>query len=277
MKMKNISVSMVVLASLLSATANGFQSGEYDEEALRLLRTMSGAIPLRTTSLQKTAPDFAVQKHPGLAWGEAVAEANSRFGQRQPERAVFLRKYLGKGSPEIQLVELQLPSSGISFVTGSGISRGFVFGPADKPTATITVRVVPGQLLIGEPTLDLTTATVEGVVYSHLKFDLNDHLTSATRQLPPNSKGVTLTVGQNTSGTGGVNFFWVQISAPGGESESINCTPDLVIRERWVRSPGHLDFREVYENGILRRRVHYNKRQVKGGTQTYIEREERFP
>ena len=277
LKTPNMTFAAIALVAFcLSVSANGFQPGEYDEEALRLLRTMSVAIPLRTTSLPKTAPDFAVEKHAGLAWNEAVAEANSRFGQRQPERAAFLRKYLGKGSPEVQLGELQLPVSGMSVGTGSGTSRGFVFGPADKPTATITVWVAQGQL-IGEPTLGLTTATIEGVVYSNLVFDLSDHLISANRQLPPNSNGATLTVGQNTSGSGGVNFFWVRISAPGGASESINYTPDLVIRERSVSTPGHLDFREVYENGILRRRMHYNKRQVEGGTQSYIEREERFP
>ena len=265
-----------LVAFCLSATANGFQPGEHDKEALRLLRAMSVAIPLRTTSLPKIAPDFAVEKDAGLAWNEVVAVANSRFGQRQPERAAFLRKYLGKGSPEVQLGELQLSVSGMSTRTGGGASRGFVFGPVAKPTATITVWIAQDQL-IDEPTLGLTTATIEGVVYSNLVFDLSDHLISANRQLPPNANGATLSVGQNTSGAGGVNFFWVQISAPGGASESINYTPDLVIRERWVNAPGQLDFREVYENGILRKRVHYNKRQVEGGTQSYIEREEKFP
>ncbi len=221
------SAAIALVAFALSATANSFQPGEHDEEALRLLRAMAGAIALRTTSLSKIAPDFAVEKHAGLAWEEAVAEANSRFGQRQPDRAAFLRKYLGKGSPETQLAELQLPTSGLHAGTASGISRGFEFGPPDKPTATIIVWLAKGQL-ISEPTLCLTTA-VAGVVYN-LEFDVSDHLTSATRQLSPSSKGATLTVGQNTSGTGGVNFFWVQISARAGESESINYTPDLVIK-----------------------------------------------
>jgi hypothetical protein len=237
---------------------------------------MSRAIPLRTTSLQKIAPEFVVEKHVGLMWSEAVAEANSRFGPRQPERAAFLRKYLGKGSAEIQLAELQLPISGGSTITGGGISRGFVFGPVDKPTAEITVWTAQGKL-IGDPTLDLTTVTVEGVVYRELSFDVGDRLISTNLYLPPNSKGATIVAGQNTSGEGGVNYFWVSISAPGDESELISYTPDLVIKERRVSTPGHRDFREVYENGILRRRMHYNKRQVEGGTQSYIEREERFP
>lgn len=68
------SAAIALVAFALSATANSFQPGEHDEEALRLLRAMAGAIPLRTTSLSKIAPDFAVEKHAGLAWEEAVAE-----------------------------------------------------------------------------------------------------------------------------------------------------------------------------------------------------------
>ena len=238
---------------------------------------MSDAIPLRTTSLLTIAPEFVVEKRAGLSWGEAVAEANSRFGQRQPHRAAYLRKYLGDGSPESHLAELQLESSRSGASTGSSRSIGFVFGPADKPTATITVWLAHRGPLQSEPILSLSTATVGGVVYSYLSFDSSDRLTSAARQLPANSKGATFTVGQNTSGRGEVNFFWVRISAREGGSESINYTPELVIRERSVSTPGQLDFREVYENGMLRRRLHYNTRQVAGGTQSYVEREESFP
>ncbi len=167
----------------------------------------------------------------------------------------------------------------MSIGTGSGTSSGFVFGPVDKPTATITVwlaKVAKGKLM-DDPTLSLTTATIEGVVYSNLLFDLNDRLISANVELPKNSEGETVNVGQNTTGLGGVNHFWMRITAPGGVSESIHFTPELVIKERWVTIPKQHHYREIYENGSLRRRDHYKERQVEGGTQSYVEKQEKFP
>ena len=277
MKTNLTTLAGIALAALglSGGRANAFQPGEYDDEAVRLLRAMAQAIPLRTTSLQKIAPAFVVEKQAGLTWDEAVAEADRRFGQRQPERAAFLRKDLGKGSPESHLDQLHLRlrnSGGISGFT----SKEFAFEPRDKPTATILVSVGQRQLL-DEPTLRLPRATIEGVVYTHLVFDLTDHLIAAGRELV-STRGATLTAGQNTTGGAGENWFSVQVSTPDGGSEALTFTSDIVIKERRVFLPKDLTtpkFVEVYENGILRKRTHYNQRT--GEAHFYKEKEETFP
>ena len=137
--------------------ANALDPDAEDEEALRLLRTMTRVLPLRAASLATIAPDFAVEKRAGLVWEEAVAEANSRFGQSQPQRAAFLCKYLTKGSSELQLVELRLPAARFSGGDGGTMSKGFVFGPPDKPTATLSVGIAETRI-VAEPRLTLATA-----------------------------------------------------------------------------------------------------------------------
>lgn len=233
-KMTTLAGIALVALGLSSGRANALQPGEYDGEAVRLLRAMAQALPLRTTSLQKIAPAFAVEKKAGLTWDEAVAEADRRFGHRQPERAAFLRKYLGKGSPESQLDQLHLRLRGSGFIIPGYTSKELVFEPWHKPTATMWVSVGKGQLL-GEPTLRLLGTTIEGVVYTSLAFDLTDHLIAATREMV-RTRGATMIVGQNTS-SAGVDSFWVQISTLDGGSESLTFTSDLVLTERRVRSP----------------------------------------
>jgi hypothetical protein len=229
---------------------------------------------MRSTLLGEIAPAFAVAKHPGLTWDEAVSEANARFGIRLAERAAFLRKYIVNGSPEAQLAELQLRSGG-GTIMGGGISKGFVIGPPNNPVATIYVWVSQGRI-VGEPTLWLAHAKIKGVTYDELIFDLNDCLISTNQSLGK-INGSALTIGQNTTGEGGVNHYWAQVSGPDGESETIRFTPELVIKQRWVWIPNRPDVREDYEDGKLRRRAYYGKRQVGGGTETFVEREETFP
>src|SRR5204863_3383083 len=124
--------------------------------------------------------------------------------------------------------------------------------------------------------LTMASAVVDGVVYEYLGFDLNDRLMSAGRQLPPDAHGVKITAGENTTGQGGVNFFWVMISSAGDESETIDYTPELLINSRSVNNATQR-YREFYENGRLARRLHYADREVQGGTQTYVAKEEKFP
>ncbi len=85
-----------LLACAVIARANEYLPGKHDSEALRLRRSMSEAIPLRTTALKDIAPEFAVEKQDGLTWEEAVAEASARFGRRQPRRAAFCESISGE-------------------------------------------------------------------------------------------------------------------------------------------------------------------------------------
>lgn len=279
--MKSFAILPAVIASWAltwNIKAGEWLPGSHDKEALRLLQQMTQALPLRTTTLKTIDSSFAVEKEPGLSWDQAVAAANMRYGTRQPERAAFLRKYLGQGSPESNLSELQLPEYGVGMTTGSGRSKGFVIGLPDQPTAIIWFSIANDRL-VGEPTLTLTNSTVDGVVYSHLDFDLQDRLISALLQAPLDSRRLTL--GQNLSGKGGVNFYHATFHAGdrGGmdESESIHYSPEMVITERRVQMPNQLRYREVYEEGRLRKRLHYAERQVAGGTETYVKKEDVFP
>lgn len=279
--MKSFHLILAVIAPFAltwNIKADEWLPGSHDKEALHLLRQMTQALPLRTTTLKQVATSFAVDKQPGLTWDQAVAAANMRYGSRQPERAAFLRKYLERGSPESNLSELQLPEYGVGMTTGSGRSKGFVIGLPEEPSAIIWFSIANDKL-VGAPTLTLTSATVDGVVYGNLNFDLADCLTSAHLQVPLNSR--RLTVGQNTSGKGGVNFYHATFSAGDrsamDDSESIHFSPEMAITERWVQMPNQLRYREVYEKGRLRKRLHYAERQVAGGTETYVKKEDDFP
>ncbi len=271
---------MAFLALTPATNADEYIAGEMDQEALRLLRIMSQSLPLRTTTLQQIAPEFVVAKSAAPTWSDALADANARFGPRQPQRAAFLRKYLERGSSEADLDELGLHLSLASggAVTGAGSSKTLAFGPAEEPTATLMVWIAQGKL-IDRPTLSLPGVKIEGVDYCYLTFDVNDRLISAARILPEAQTGSKrlLVVQENTTGEGGVNYYSASIAGAAGESESIDFTPDLVIKTRWVTFPSHESYHESYENGRLRKRTHNKDRQVANGTENYIDRVETFP
>lgn len=280
--MKSFSFLLAAISSTAitwSIHAEELQPGTHDAEALRLLHQMSQALPLRTTTLEKIAPSFAAEKQPGLTWDQAVAAANTRYGSRQPERAAFLRKYLEDGSPEARLSELQLPEHGVHTTTGSGRSTGFVIGPPEKPEAIISFFIANGRL-VGAPSLTLTSLTVDGVAYRHLDFDSEDRLVSTRLQFLADSRLMTHELGQNISGKDGTDFYYAIFYGTKGaidQSERLHFSPGRVMTERWVSIPNQSDYREFYEQGRLRRRLHYDKRQVKGGTETYVKKEELFP
>jgi len=103
-------------AELLSAA--DFQPGRHDALVVEELRSMIQTAPLRSTTVRDVAPDFVMEKDRDLSWEEALAEANRRFGQRQPQRALFLRKYLTAGAPEARLAELHWMDRGFGLTSG---------------------------------------------------------------------------------------------------------------------------------------------------------------
>lgn len=275
--MKIIVITMAAIAFLAARTgamADDLQRGAHDTEVAKLLREMARVLPLRTTQLRKIAPDFAVEKTEGINWPAAVAEADKHYGTHQPGRAAFLRKYLGKGSSEDQLKQLQI-ARGVSIGGAGSWGASYDIGPAGKPIGTIGAWISDGKL-VEMPTLGVKNATVEKIDYSDLIFDAHDMLISADRHLPPDSEGVRIVLGENTSGTGGTNFFWVQITTAHGESETISYNPDLTIKERTVNGTGKQDYREVYDHGKLSRRTYYKTRTSAGGLQE-VDHEEKFP
>jgi hypothetical protein len=268
-------VSNVTLLPPAVAVTN-YQAGKYDDKVLKILREMSKALPLRTTTLKEIAPKYVIAKHEGLTWPEAVAEANARFGQRQPERAAFLRLYLEKGLPEEQLKELQLADFMVATETGAGTGKALVFGRYDEPEAKIDYGVGISNL-IGEVEFSLCGIEIKGVTYEELTFDASNHLISASRNFPPEQGGMGVFIQMNTSGEGGVNYYSALIAdVTGEESETIGYTPELVISERWVSVHNGIRFSEIYENGHLRKRLHYGQRQEQYGTETFVERTETF-
>ena len=87
-----------------------------------------------------------------------------------------------------------------------------------------------------------------------------------------------LEVGGNTSGEQGTDFFYAVASENGAWREQINFTPRLVLAQRSVDEFGtaKITYKEVYENGKLRRRCYYGERKTDGGTQSFVERTEEF-
>src|SRR4030095_4579130 len=107
MRLFRIILTLVALSAVPGrAEAPLFLPGQHDEEGAKLLQRMSQVIPLRTTRLQTVAPEFAIEKRAGLTWADAVAEADSEYGKKDPKRFAFLRRYLAAGSPEINLADL---------------------------------------------------------------------------------------------------------------------------------------------------------------------------
>jgi hypothetical protein len=60
--------ALSLLALLSVSKADDFVPGKMDEEALRLLRMMSRALPLGTTTLQEIAAEFDVAKRSGFTF-----------------------------------------------------------------------------------------------------------------------------------------------------------------------------------------------------------------
>ena len=258
------------------AAASSYQAGKYYDEGLRLLRSMSEALPLRRTTLKEIAPKYAVEKHEGITWEEAVAEAEARFAEDQVKRAAFLRKYLTAESPEARLKELKCEESGMGMGTPGSHSVGFVLGDWNAREAEIRFWVAEHRLS-GNASLDVAKKEINGVAYLWLSFDVSDHLTSASRELHAEKDGTRISILENTSVEGGINFYHVSIRSPHGEDEMVSFTPELVIKERWVHLFKDISFHEIYEDGRLRMRKHNRNRHVNGGTENYIERVETFP
>ncbi len=260
-------------AEAAAAAATVSELAKYDAKATELARELAQAFPTRAT-LQEIAPRFFVAKHEGLSWEEAVAEADRRFGKKQPERASFLRQYLREGLPEAQLAELQLPRSGLSMTTGSGLSASFAFGTLAKPEAQINVWVANGRLL-KDVTFHLKNIDLKGVAYRYVYFGEGDKLNQATRELPREADGRHLTVMVLLWGTDSRRYA-ATVKGAGGLDETMQFTPELVLEKREVSRGPSLHFTEEYFDGKLRRRLYLRQRTTAAGTQSYYGTE-KFP
>ena len=291
---------ILTVAVLLAYALPGMAApGEHDEEAVRLLRTMDKVLPLRTTKLKDLAPEYVVEKNEGLGWAEAVAEAQTRYGSRQPGRAVFLSKYLVKGASPACLGDLQLPEAGYSTGTGSGWSKSFLFGPVveltgrtgllispvEKPVARITVWISGDGVLVGDAAFELMNFQTGGMTFDFISFDAAERVSGWNSQsrLTVPGKG-NRSLGANLSGDAGVSHYWAWFTAEDGDSEMITFTPELIIKERRVTIKGPAaepksiakNYCETYQNGSLKKRLHYGERHTKDGTETIVVREEKF-
>ncbi|MFN0077544.1 MAG: hypothetical protein ACKVY0_13825 [Prosthecobacter sp.] len=269
--------------------------GDNDAEVLGLLRRIHQTVPLHQIMLKDVAPQFALAKHDGLGWKEAVAEADKRFGTKPEQielRAAFLRKHLVAGMPEADLQALKLTEWGASLSAGSTRSKSFVFGTLEKPTALLHFGIAHGtKTLVSAPTLMLVKASVSGFDLERLDFNIDDRLVGWSCQTRLNKSKDRVPLGANNSGSDGVNYFYASITKSDNQSEDISFTPDLVIKERRVsgkprvanapKMPGvqttrEQDYCEIYEGGKLRKRLHYGERQDKNGTESVIVKEEVF-
>ncbi len=348
--------------------ATDFQPESHDGQVMEQFIGLLTVYPLLKTTLGDFDPAFAVEKEEGLTWAEAVAEANRRFGERQPQRTLFLRKYLNKDSPVSHVWALDWdrvrstmttwmiggPTSYVSHVSlawsgpgeptfnpafQAGVPKGIPasldlkshneplawYGLDERKVHTALKMISPEAIStslnltspsepwpwygLGEPmvhtafkmtspegnttSLDVTspsepllriTATVannqlgsEPVLElvrgkQTFKFDASDHLISITSSLV----GGPLETQVQISCSGNRQYS-AQITGPGGEFEMLFYTPDLLLRERTISIPDGEHFHEYFEQGRLRKRVHYGTRKVEHGTQSFIEREETFP
>lgn len=259
--------------------ADDFRAGARDEQILGLLRVMARDLPLRTMTLNEVAPEFVVEKVEGLTWTQAVAEAEKRFGRQQPARGVFLSKYLEKGSPETCLTELQWADAAFDGGSNYGHSKSFIVGAHFSPVATISTWLENSRpQLQADATLSMSNINVNGTSYEALIFNRRDHLIRATQKLAPEENGTFVSFAEDATEEKGANRYYAWIVGINGEFETVDYTPELRIKERSVTIPGTADYREFYEAGQLRKRLHYGKRKNDlGGEDSILERTEKFP
>jgi hypothetical protein len=224
-----------------AAPADDYVGGKFDARALAMLHEMVEALPLRTTLLHDIAPAYAVGKHEGLTWEEAVAEADRRFGKRQPERCAFLRKYLAAGAPESRLAELQWKPWGPRFSSGEGTFISLAWGPnfKDPDEGEVEARIdtqVADQRIIRRLTLALARVKFKDVVYS-MTFDAEDHLVHVSREDKPVENGMCLDVTQSVWELDGTIIFSASVRGPRGPREMIDITPAFAIKGRRVLPP----------------------------------------
>lgn len=283
------------------AMAGDFKAGAYDELAREQLRATLAAAPLKDLTVRDLAPDFVVEKQDGLTWEAAVAEANRRFKEKQPERALFLRKYLTAGAPESQLDELGWPPAWAAFNSGpSTYSHLDWFGAEvharlraardqnsgdwrkgmtldllqTKPLVRIDTAVV-NRALTGAPRLSFPGAKVRGIAFALLTFDENDRLASVLRVIPIADTGATMQI-TYPWGPPGSGSWSVSITDRDHNWESLDYDPGLVLQRRWVQARGQT-FHEIYEDGRLRKRVHTDDAPQLDEKGRYVEKAEVFP
>ncbi len=93
-------------------------------------------------------------------------------------------------------------------------------------------------VLIGRGLLTLPNCTVDDIQYDCLVFDSDHKLYGWQRTVGPDGNGVVIVVGGNTSGEGGVNFYWAYVMTDTRRMlETITFSPELKIKEREIRDP----------------------------------------
>jgi hypothetical protein len=309
----------------LTVAAADFQPGKYDGVILEHLRSAVQAAPLRSP-LGEMFPAYVVEKRDGLAWDKAVAEADRVWGKQQPERGLFLRKYLVKGAPESRLTALGWRDGGLGILSGPNVYswlewRGpereekeesiqlkatdggrlslkmrrytparleipagqgsFISvnehptpAPFEQPLARIDTAVADGHLT-NVPTLTFPEKMWQGMVFDLLSFDENDQLTSWTVHFTPEAGGPEIQL-SGSANARPASPFSVTLSDKARNYETLEYSPDLVLRARWVQLGGRSSYHESYEDGRLRKRVHTDppKYDAQGRS---IENVEEFP
>jgi hypothetical protein len=291
---------------LLSAAswAADFQPGQYDEFIQKELRRIMQAAPLHTTTVRDVAPEFVVEKVEGLSWEQALAEAERRFGEHQPERALFLRKYLAKGAPESQLEELHWPDRGLGFQSGPNLfvsldwhgpekakapaagtdrqpkdavasappARDIRFARIMEPVLARIDTSVVSQKLSAEASLAFPDRQFKGITFKILSFDEEDRLvwTLAEVSAGPGGPTIQLTCSANSKfGEPGVHFYQASLSDPSGNHETLEYNADLELQMRWVqKQPWKMSYHETYEHGRLRQRQHEDWHKNPDGSNT---------
>jgi len=281
-----------------NADVVAYRAPNLDQQAAKLLGETTRLLMLKTTTIREIAPAYSVEKAGDLAWPEALVKADATFHGDLTRQLLFLRKYLPTGSPATCLSLLPKKPDPYSFGMPGRMSTSFTLAPpgadaasqnevhygpsrpSDPPTVELRFIVGPSGVAIVEPgAVILQNFRIAVSRYDELTFGLDDKLTSFTRTVGFPAMNLKLVIQGNTTGPDGTNYFSAVVMDENGRwQQVISFSPALEITWLYVYDPltSKPRYREEYEAGTLRRRIHYGERETAQGTEQIVTTTQEF-
>jgi len=264
------------------------KAGEHDAELRAFLNEALSLVTLRETTVADVAPEFALPEADKEAdWMEALDIAGKAYPDSPMHCALYLWKHLPENADPALLKDLDLDGDGSVWTTGSGFSHSLIliekaFIPKRDsfidiievhPKALLNFWISHGsdKRLFGPGYLEIHDVLIGNLSFTALHFDTDEKLIGfgSKRKLPA---GIVLTIGGNTTGTDGTDFYYLNVSINNRRFENISLSPDLLIADRWVNdlTTGKTIYREVYQAGKPIKRNFYGEIKSEYGTQSVI-------
>jgi len=279
-------ILVAALALTLSAAGRGINEGApgaWDAPIARHLKHTLEVLRHGRLSLKNVAAEYYVEAEKGLTWKQALAASDKRFPDDPIKRALFVAHYVKPGMSADRLQDLGVPEAGgcsigkaqwrlVDYTLGYH-AHGFYSKDIDAaPKVEVGFRVntvgssaglfdpVQGTIVSrGEVSLEFIE--VGGLRFQTLTFDMDGRLTSFWQRPVPVGQALVAIMDGHWERSENFSIFEVSVypKSGGAPRERIEFTQAVKMKEREVydTETNELKYREIYEAGDLRQRLHY--------------------